>query len=195
MAAKSFPIAVHLEARRCLVVGGGAEAAARAANLRDAGARVLVVSPSPSDELVRFAQAGGAELAERPFSESDLDDVWLVVQTDRDPELAARIGRGCTARRLFFCATDHPTHNGFSHMAIARAGLVKIAVSTDGRAPALGRRLREELQLLLDRAGLAAFAERLAALRERTPSEQRSAALGAAVRGLRLTGELELPDE
>jgi siroheme synthase-like protein len=195
MAAKSYPIAIHLEARRCLVVGGGEEAARRAKTMADAGARVHVVSPAACDELIGLAQAGGAELSTRSFTESDLDHVWLVVQTDRDPALAERVGQACSARQLLFCATDHPARNGFSHMAIARAGLVKIAISTDGRAPALARRLREELQRLLDRSGLGALADRLAALRARTPSDERAAVLGAAVRGLRLTGELELPED
>jgi siroheme synthase-like protein len=195
MAAISYPIAVHLEARRCLVVGSGDEAARRAASLGQAGAHVIVVAAAPCDELVRLAQAGGAELVRRPFADSDLDDAWLVVQTDREPALAERVGNACAERRIFFCATDYPAHNGFSHMAIARAGLVKIAISTDGRAPALGRRLREELQRLLDRSGLADFAERLAALRERTPSAERAAVLGAAVQAVRLTGELELTED
>jgi len=194
MSAVTFPVGLHLEKRRCLVVGGGPEAAKRAQNLLNAGACVSVVSAEPDSAIEALAQAGVIELVRRDFSESDLDEAWLVVQTDTDPELARRIGATCAARRVFFCATDAPEHNGFSHVAIARAGFVKIAVSTDGRAPALARRLREELQRVLDAAGLSELAERLAALRLRTPSAERARVLGDAVRELRFDGELVLPE-
>jgi siroheme synthase (precorrin-2 oxidase/ferrochelatase) len=78
-------------------------------------------------------------------------------------------------------------------MAQARAGLVTVSVSTSGKAPALGRRLAEELKRVLDRAGLAAFAEKLAELRERTPSPDRARILGDAVADVKLDGELRLP--
>lgn len=175
MTPTTFPVALHLRGRACLVVGGGDDAEQRAGRLRSAGA------------VVR-------QVAAPDFAEAMLDDVWLAVQTERDSALAARIARACEARRVFFCATDDPAQSSYSHMAIARAGSVKIAVSTDGRAPALARRLREELQRLLDRAALAAFAARLAKLRDETPSGERARVLGAAVAGLRLTGELELPE-
>jgi siroheme synthase (precorrin-2 oxidase/ferrochelatase) len=78
-------------------------------------------------------------------------------------------------------------------MAQARAGLLTIAISTSGQAPALGRRLREELERLLVQCGMAAFVERLAELRERTPSVDRRRVLGARVSNVRFTGEIALP--
>lgn len=193
MAAVTFPVALHLKDRRCLVVGSGDDAAQRAEHLLAAGALVRVVAPEPTTAVDVTRKDPRLELVRRAFDESDLDDVWLVIQTERDPELAARIGSACEARRIFFCATDDPTHNGFSHMAIARAGFVKLAISTDGRAPALGRRLRQELERVFDAAGLAEFAAKLSELRTRTPSSLRSRVLGDAVRELRLDGSLVIP--
>jgi siroheme synthase-like protein len=195
MTASIFPVGLHLEGRRCLVVGGNDEAAERAERLRAAGACVAVVSPDVGARLEALAGSGDIDLVRRQFAESDLDEAWLVVQTKRDPALASRIGAACEARRVFFCATDDPERHGFSHVAIARAGLVQVAVSTGGHAPALARRLREELERVLSASSLADFAERLARLRETTPSAERARVLGDAVRDVRLTGSLELPDE
>ena len=171
-----YPVALKLAGRACLVIGSGEHADLRAENLRGAGADVRHVAAAD-------------------FVESNLDGVWLAVQTDRDPKLAARVAAECEKRRIFFCATDDPGHASYAHMAIARAGLVQIAISTGGRAPALGRRLREELDNLLGASGLAELADRLAELRDRTPSEERSKVLADAARGVHFTGKLEVPGE
>jgi siroheme synthase (precorrin-2 oxidase/ferrochelatase) len=167
-----FPVALRLEGRRCLVVGTNEDAAARARALAEAGASVVTA---------------------RDFAPAELEGVWLAVLTEREPELAARMQRECEARRLFFCAVDQPEAGSFAHLALARAGNVTAAIGTNGEAPALARRLRELLQELFDRAGLAAFAERHAELRRATPSERRRDVLGEDVRELRLEGELVLP--
>jgi len=192
---RSFPIALKLTGRECLVVGSGDEASERARALAAAGARVSCVSPAPSAELTALAGAGAILLAERPFREQDLDGKWLAVLTDRDAELAARIAAAAEPRQIFFCATDQPEHNSFAHVALARAGLVTLAISTEGEAPALGRKLREELEQLLDRAGMAAFAEELAELRRRTPSADRRDVLGRAVASVAFQGRLRLRPE
>lgn len=194
MSVPPFPVGLHLEGRRCLIVGGNDEAADRAERLRAAGACVAVVSPDVGPRLEALASSGEVDLVRRQFAESDLDEAWLVVQTKRDPALASRIDAACEARRIFFCATDDPERHGFSHLAIARAGLVQIAVSTGGRAPALARRLREELERVLSASALAAFADRLAALRDETPSAERARVLGEAARAVRFTGSLDVPD-
>ncbi|HEX3774958.1 MAG TPA: NAD(P)-dependent oxidoreductase [Polyangiaceae bacterium] len=189
-----FPVALLLERRACLVVGSGPESLARTRALLEAGARPSVVSVSPMDEVVALAKNGAIELHEREFVDADLDDKWLAVLVDADRELAARMSALAEARRVFFCAVDQPEHNSYAHMAQARAGLVTFAISTAGKAPALGRRLREELERLANQANLAAFAERLAELRARTASADRRAVLGAAVEHVRFSGELELEE-
>lgn len=167
-----FPIALKLSGRRCLVVGDGEEAEARASALREAGAEVI--------------RSTG-------FQPSQLDGVWLAVLTTRDIVLANTMDRECETRRIFFCAVDEPSVGSYAHLALARAGHVTAAIGTNGEAPALARRLRELLAELFERANLAEFSEQHAALRRATPSSERREVLGADVRGLRLDGELVVP--
>lgn len=189
---KSFPIALHLENKPCLVVGSELEARDRARALGDAGARVALVAEQPCPELEELARARGYALSRRAFVEADLNGVWLALLVDRDFELGARMAALCNERRILFCAIDQPQDNSFSHLALARAGLVTVSIGTNGRAPALGRRLREELERVFDEAQLAEFAERIARLRETTAPEQRRELLGAAVAALRFDGRLRL---
>ena len=183
---------MQLEGKPCLVVGSELEARDRARALCEVGARVRVVALAPCAELRALAAEGQVALVERGFAPDDLNEVWLAVLVDRDLELGARMAALCNERRILFCAVDQPQENSFSHLALARAGVVTVAIGTDGRAPALGRRLREELERVLDEAELASFAERLAQLRDATSPAERRAVLGAAVRGLRFEGRLKL---
>jgi precorrin-2 dehydrogenase / sirohydrochlorin ferrochelatase len=189
----AFPIALKLSGRSVLVVGGGDEAALRAGALLAAGARVTVISEAPNEKLAAMGRDDRLELVRRAPVPTDLDGRWLLVLADRNPALADELAREAEQRALFYCAVDDTRVGSFSHVAIARAGVVFAAVGSQGEAPALARRLREIFDELFARAGLAAFAERLAELRRVTPSEKRREVLDAAVREVRLDGELVLP--
>lgn len=188
-----FPVALALENRDCLVVGGSSEAAERAAQLTQAGARVQVVAEHPGPELTAVLQQYALVHHARAFAAEDLHGMWLAVLGDRDPDTMQRMGAAAEAERVFFCAIDQPERNTFAHMAQARAGLVCVAITTQGQAPALARRLRQELQRLFDTSRLAAFAEQLAELRRVTPSERRREVLGQAASALAIRGSLEVP--
>lgn len=187
-----FPIALLLEGRAVLVVGSTSEATSRTRAFLEARAKPVVVSPSPSAELRDWANSGDITLHERDFTDADLDDKWLVVLVDQNASLAAHLAALAEQQRVFFCAVDQPEHNSYAHMAQARAGLLTIAISTAGQAPALGRRLREELERLLTDSGMADFVEQLAGLRAQTPSAERRQVLGEAVAAVRFDGTLRL---
>lgn len=189
----SFPLALKLEGRPCLVVGSTAEAAQRAAALLDCGAEVRVVARAPSAELRAGLAGASATLHEREYDAADMATAWLAVLTDRDVELAERMHVDAEAARVFFCAVDIPQYGSFAHVAVARAGLLKIGLSTEGQAPSLARRLREELQRVLDAAGLADFVTRVAELRRATAPAARKEVLAQAVAGVRFEGALHLP--
>ena len=189
-----FPIALLLEGRACLVVGSGAELLMRTRGLLEAHALVHVVSVAPSEDIRALASARQITLDERGFVDTDLEGKWLAVLVDTNPTLATYMAGIANAQRVFFCAVDQPEHNSYAHMAQARAGLLTIAISTAGQAPALGRRLREELERLLSASKMADFIERLATLRAQTPSADRRKVLGEAVSSVRFDGKLELPE-
>lgn len=189
MTSHGYPLNLLLDDRKCVVVGGGSEAALRAGNLLEAGARVLVVGEEATPGLDLLASPR-LRLERRPFDDADLDDAWLVVQATLDADLARRVGSLCQARRIFFCAVDQPENSSYAHLALVRAGSLTLAIGTEGRAPALGRRLREELARVLGEARAAEEVERLAALRTATPNAERKEALSRAVADVHFTGAL-----
>lgn len=194
MSTPSFPVNLNLSGKPCLVIGKGEDLALRACALLDAGAEVVVVCEAPSEAVRKLALSGRLKIAERSFDDADLEGMWLCVLVGASPEQALRVGEAAEHARVFFCAVDAPGKNTFSHMAQARSGALSIAIATAGEAPALARRLREELQRLLDESGMQAFVERISELRRHTPSAERKRVLGEAVAAVHFTGKLHVPE-
>src|SRR3954465_2731259 len=143
-----FPLFLKLAGRRVVVVGGGPVAAAKVQGLRDAGAEILVVAPELRQELLDAAAAGAIQVAARAFVESDLDGAWLVVAA-AVPEVNRGVAAAAESRRLFVLAVDDPSAASAYGAGALRRGGVTVAVSTDGRAPALAGLLREGLEAVL----------------------------------------------
>jgi uroporphyrin-III C-methyltransferase/precorrin-2 dehydrogenase/sirohydrochlorin ferrochelatase len=108
----------------------------------------LVVAPVLRQEIVDAAAAGRIAAAARPFSESDLGGAWLVVAA-ATPEVNRSVARAAEPRRLFVNAVDDVDSASAYLGGVVRKPGVTVAVSTDGRAPALAGLLREALQALL----------------------------------------------
>jgi uroporphyrin-III C-methyltransferase / precorrin-2 dehydrogenase / sirohydrochlorin ferrochelatase len=139
-----FPAFLKLAGKRVLVVGAGPVAASKLEGLLIAGALVKVVAP---DVVEAIAQAP-VEIARRPFDESDLDDVWYVVAA-APPPVNRAVAAAAAARRLFVNAVDDPENASVYLGAIVRRDGFTLAISTDGRAPALAGLVREGLDALL----------------------------------------------
>ena len=141
-----YPIVVRLAGRRVLVVGGGRIAARKVAGLAAAGAEVTVVAPQLVDEIRSMP---GLTLVERGYEASDLDGVFLVIAATDDPAVQQRVFDDGERRRVLVNSADDPERCSFILPAIARRGPVILAVSTQGRSPALAGQLRDRLAAAL----------------------------------------------
>ena len=121
----SFPVALEVTGRRCVVFGSGPVARARVAALIEAGAAVTVIA--------------------RPYEDGDLAGVFLAVAATGDPAETARIFAEAEREGVLLNAVDDPAHCHFAVPAVLQRGDLPVTVSTGGRAPGYARRLRDEL--------------------------------------------------
>jgi uroporphyrin-III C-methyltransferase / precorrin-2 dehydrogenase / sirohydrochlorin ferrochelatase len=133
-----YPAFLKLDGRKVLVVGGGPVAAGKLEALMRAGARVVVVAPEIRPELER----AHVELHRRPFDEGDLDGAWMVIAA-APPAVNRQVAKAADARRIFVNAVDDPENASIYLGGVVRREGVLIAISTEGRAPALAGLLRE----------------------------------------------------
>ena len=144
MTAELLPVFLKLAGRKVVLVGAGRVAAAKLPALLAAGADVTVVAPDPRAEIV----AAPVAVARRPFAPSDLDGAWLAVAA-ATPEVNRQVAAAAGARRIFVNAVDDPASASAYTGGVFRRGGVTIAVSTEGRAPALAGLLREGLEAVV----------------------------------------------
>jgi len=139
-----FPAFLKLAGRRVVVVGGGSVAASKLRALVEAGAKVTLVAPEVSAAI----EQTGVTIRQRPFESRDLDDVWLVVAA-ATPEVNRQVATAAESQRVFVNAVDDPPNASFYLGGVLRRAGLTVAISTDGRAPALAGLLREGLDAVL----------------------------------------------
>lgn len=171
-----FPAFLKLQSRRVLVVGGGRVAASKLEALLQAGADVTVVAPAVLPEI----KQAGVTVHERGFLDTDLDGAWWVVAA-APPDVNRAVQAAAEPRRIFVNAVDDPRHATAYLAGVVRRDDVTVAISTNGRAPALAGLLREALDAWLPAdlsRWLAASDEaRLQWKREGVPMEERRSLL------------------
>jgi uroporphyrin-III C-methyltransferase / precorrin-2 dehydrogenase / sirohydrochlorin ferrochelatase len=139
-----FPVFLKLEGRRVVVVGGGPVAAGKLAALQAVGARIEVVAPDIRPEI----ETAGVTIHRRRFAAAYLDGAWYVVAA-APPAVNRQVLEAADGRGVFVNAVDDPA-NATAYMGgIVRRGSVTVAISTEGRAPALAGLMREALDAWL----------------------------------------------
>jgi siroheme synthase (precorrin-2 oxidase/ferrochelatase) len=169
----SLSVSLYVLGRRCLVIGEGPMAAERASRLSAAGAEVV---------LVRRGEY-------RPELCSGAFMVFCC-----DATLGPTVSRDARVRGALVYVLDQPDISDLAMPALVRRGPVQLAVSTDGVAPSLSRRLREQLEHLLAQNGVDfdAFVEEMARLREDALPAQRRDQLYEVASRLVIDGEVKI---
>ncbi|MDC1142773.1 bifunctional precorrin-2 dehydrogenase/sirohydrochlorin ferrochelatase [Planctomycetota bacterium] len=139
-----FPVFLKLENRPVLVVGAGKVALRKIEALLQAGAKLRVIAPEICDEI-KHLQAE-VDLRERTFEDGDCEGAFMVVAATGDAEVNATIRTEADANGQLINAVDDPENCNFFLGGIVRNGDVRIAISTQGKAPMMARRIKEHLQ-------------------------------------------------
>src|SRR3954454_7517053 len=171
-----YPLFLKLAGRQVLVVGGGPVALGKVRALLEAGAVITVVAPQVDPELEGLEKKGNISIPRRSFEQSDVEGSWLVVAA-APPAVNRSVAAAAEFLRLFVLAVDDTSAASAYGAGTLRRGGVTVAVSTDGRAPALAGLLREGLE-----AGLPDDLEAWTAAAETQRAAWRAAAVPMADR-------------
>jgi precorrin-2 dehydrogenase/sirohydrochlorin ferrochelatase len=137
---------VKLDGRPVLVVGAGAVGEQKIRGLLPTGARIQVVALAMNPAVREWATEQKITLAERAFSKSDLDGIFLVVVATSSPTLNRRIFHEAQRHRILCNVVDVPEQCDFYYPAVVQRGDLQIAVSTSGQSPSLAQQLRRRLE-------------------------------------------------
>jgi uroporphyrin-III C-methyltransferase/precorrin-2 dehydrogenase/sirohydrochlorin ferrochelatase len=141
-----FPIFVKLQGRPVVVVGGGNIAAGKIPGLLQAQARVRVIAPHINAQIAAWADASEIRWSTKEFAPADLQDATLVIAATSLQAVNAAVFQAAEARGIFCNAVDDIANCHFYYGSIVQRGDLQIAISTNGKSPALAQRLRKELE-------------------------------------------------
>ena len=141
-----FPMFLKLEGRSCLVVGAGKIGESKIRSLLVAHAKVHVVAPWATPAVAGWARTGVLTWDARDFQAADLEATFLVIAATSSTEVNDLVYREATHRQILCNVVDDPDRCDFYYPAVVRRGSLQIAISTEGKSPALAQKLRREFE-------------------------------------------------
>ncbi len=141
-----FPVFLKLEDMSLLIVGGGKVALEKLEKviLNSPATPIVLVAPDILPEIKTIAdQHENVFLQEREFDPEDLDDVDIAIVAVDDKSISEFVVIEAHKRNLLVNVADTPGLCDFYLSSVVRKGDLKIAISTNGKSPALAKRLRE----------------------------------------------------
>ena len=156
---KRFPAFISLKGKRAVIAGGGAAALGKGRLLAAAGADLLFIAKT-IEPAIKEEFEGRAGLLERAAVGSDFAHAAVAIIAEADEKRTRTLADAARREGALVNVVDDADLSDFVTPSIVDRGEVVVAVSTDGAAPVLARRLREKIEALLPQrlGALTAFA-------------------------------------
>ncbi len=126
------------------MIGGGEIAERKIKFLLRARAQVQVVAETLSPALADLAARRALSWRATEFSDSLVDDVFLVIAATEDEALNQRVFAAANARYRLVNVVDNRALCSFVFPSIVDRSPLLVAISSSGKAPVLSRILREK---------------------------------------------------
>jgi uroporphyrin-III C-methyltransferase/precorrin-2 dehydrogenase/sirohydrochlorin ferrochelatase len=172
-----FPLGFDLRAGACLLVGGGAQALAKARLLHKGGAQLMVVAPHIDAELRQLVLDGNGSCTERSYKKEDCENKLLVVVADTDEIMAEQVSAHARAANIPVNVVDQPQLSSVIFTALVEREPLWFAISSDGRLPILARHWRHRLESYIE-PGWGAFALMLEGVKSRVLAATDNSSVG-----------------
>lgn len=114
--------------------------------LLEAGARVRVISPEATAELVHLARSGRIEWLDRPYRQGDLSGALLIFAATDNQQVQEAVCQEAEATGQLINVADDPGRCSFHVPAVVRRGALTLMVATGGRSPAVAAMVRRQLE-------------------------------------------------
>lgn len=140
-----MPIMMNLQGHRCVIVGGGAVAERKTQALLEAGAKIVVISPSATAWLQERSEDNKIEWVKRRFRKGDLSGAFLVFAATDQAQTNVDIVREAKSLGIPVNDTSEGERGSFITPSVVRRKGLIVAVSTSGAGPSASRRLSREI--------------------------------------------------
>lgn len=147
-----FPAFFKVRGQRVVVVGHGAEAAAKVRLLGETNARIEVVSSEIEPVLRQAIESAGAAQIDAEFHPGLLTGAALVFTAREDETLDRAVVDAARAAGVPVNAVDRPDLCDFYTGALVNRAPIAVAITSTGVGPVLARHIRARIEAMLPRA-------------------------------------------
>ncbi|WNF23852.1 NAD(P)-binding protein [Mesobacillus jeotgali] len=144
-----YSMNLRISDRNAVVIGGGKVAHRKVLGLLDAGAKVKVVSPDLTSELMGLAEAGEISWQPEQYTKKVLEGAFLVIAATNDSETNLQVKKDALPHQLVNLA-DNPEESDFQVPSVIKRGKLTIAVSTSGASPVLAKKICTQMEQMFD---------------------------------------------
>jgi siroheme synthase-like protein len=141
-----YPIFLNLNGKRCMVIGGGVVALRKIKGLLECKADITVISPVICSELKQVVNKWDLRVIHRRYRTGDLTGSEIAIVATRDGNLNKAVAEEARSKSILVNVVDNPKLSDFIVPSCMRNGDIAVAISTNGRSPALARKIRVILE-------------------------------------------------
>lgn len=143
-----YPVFLKLDKLNLLLVGAGNVGLEKLHSLlaNSPSAQITIVAPQVLDEVRKLVyRHPSCRIEQRKYTEADLEGRDLVILATDNPALHVQIKKKAQEKKILVNVADTPELCDFYLSSIVQKGNLKIAISTNGKSPTAGKRIKEVL--------------------------------------------------
>lgn len=161
---QSFPMFIKTTGRTVVVVGDGEQAAQKCRLLLKSDADILLLGDHPDDELLAMIKQGRIRQQAGQISRASFETATIGFIATGSPAADVCIHAIAKDAGLLVNVVDRPELCDLTTPSIVDRDPVVVAIGTEGNAPVLGRRIKTQIEQMLD-PSVGRFAEAVGRLR------------------------------
>ncbi|PID71865.1 MAG: siroheme synthase [Desulfobulbus propionicus] len=141
-----YPICLQLTNKLCVVIGGGGVAERKVKEILSQHGCVRLISPDLTEYLQQLVKNEHIEWWNKEYSTGDLAGAFLVFAATSNTKVQQQILADANQQNVLINVADHPDCCDFHVPASIHRGELTIAISTNGKSPAMSAMVRKRLE-------------------------------------------------
>ncbi len=144
-----YPVFLNLKNKDCLVFGGGKVAERKVRSLIKSKARITLIDPKASRDILALSKKHGFKIIKRNYRKKDIKGFFLIIAATDSEAVNGLIAKESAKYKIFCNVVDDPEKCDFFIPASFGVKDLKIAISTNGKSPALAKKLKNEIKNII----------------------------------------------
>ncbi len=143
---KYYPVMINIENKNCLVIGGGKVALRKIKSLLDYDVNITVISPELCSELEDILSQNRINWLKKNYNTIDIKDSNFIFVATNDKSVNKMVYKEAKKKNILVNVVDNSDLCDFIIPSKVKRGDLTISISTNGKSPALTKKIREELE-------------------------------------------------